>query len=222
MSTIIKATDSREHVSGKIVQHVAFDFGDMADQAHQYLEQVRKRAAGIIEQAQHKARDVIRQAEQQGRESGLKSVEALVDEQVAQHVASLAPALQEILQGIHEAKQDWMNHWHKSVVHLACSIAARVLRSEVARRPEITLALVREALELSAGSPDIVVRMNPDDYRVLGDQARTLADQFGELAPARVVADPSISRGGCRVETRFGAVDQQFEAQLARIEAELT
>jgi flagellar biosynthesis/type III secretory pathway protein FliH len=37
-----------------------------------------------------------------------------------------------------------------------------------------------------------------------------------------VVADPQVSLGGCRVETRFGVIDQQFEAQLARIEQELT
>ncbi len=222
MSTIIKATDSREQASGKIVQHVAFDFGDMADQAHQYLEQVRKRATGMIQQAQQQAKEILHQAEEQGREAGLKSVQAMVDEQVARHVETLSPALQKLLEGLHDAKQDWMNHWHTSAVHFACAIAARVLRGEVARRPEITLTLVREALELSAGSADIVVRMNPDDYEVLGDQARTLADELEELAPARVVADPNISRGGCRVETRFGAVDQQFEAQLARIEAELT
>lgn len=222
MSTIIKASESREHVSGKVVQHVAFDFGDMADQAHQYLEQVRRRADAIIQQAQQQAEEILRQAERDGREAGLKSVQATVDEQVAQQVAELAPALRTLLQGVHDAKQDWMNHWHKSAVHLACAIAARVLRGEAARRPEITLTLVREALELSAGSADIVVRLHPDDHKVLGDQAANVAQELEELAPARVVADPHISRGGCRVETRFGAVDQQFEAQLARIEAELT
>ena len=33
---------------------------------------------------------------------------------------------------------------------------------------------------------------------------------------------PAITPGGCRVETRFGTIDQQFETQLARIEEELT
>ena len=39
---------------------------------------------------------------------------------------------------------------------------------------------------------------------------------------AEITADATISRGGCRVETRFGTIDQQFESQLKRIEEELT
>ena len=42
------------------------------------------------------------------------------------------------------------------------------------------------------------------------------------LGDAEVVADATIERGGCRVETRFGTIDQQFESQLKRIEEELT
>ena len=37
-----------------------------------------------------------------------------------------------------------------------------------------------------------------------------------------IVADPEITTGGCRVETQFGMIDQQFEAKLERIEEELT
>jgi flagellar biosynthesis/type III secretory pathway protein FliH len=36
-----------------------------------------------------------------------------------------------------------------------------------------------------------------------------------------LVSDATVTAGGCRVETRFGTIDQQFEAQLARVEEEL-
>jgi flagellar biosynthesis/type III secretory pathway protein FliH len=42
------------------------------------------------------------------------------------------------------------------------------------------------------------------------------------LAELKFAGDPSITRGGCRLETRHGVIDQQLETQLARIEAELT
>ena len=47
------------------------------------------------------------------------------------------------------------------------------------------------------------------------------AINIAPLANTELVADPQITQGGCRVETRFGVIDQQFEAQLARIEDEL-
>ncbi len=49
-----------------------------------------------------------------------------------------------------------------------------------------------------------------------------LLAEFSALGPTEIIADAQISRGGCRVDTRFGVIDQQFEAQLARIEEELT
>jgi flagellar biosynthesis/type III secretory pathway protein FliH len=45
--------------------------------------------------------------------------------------------------------------------------------------------------------------------------------ELARVGGAEVIADETISSGGCRVDTRSGAIDQQFEAQLARIEEEL-
>ena len=107
-------------------------------------------------------------------------------------------------------------------MHVAVAIAERVVRRELAAAPEITMALVREALELAAGSAELVLRLNPEDFNLLGDQAQRMAAELTRLGKVDVVADPAITKGGCRVDTRHGTIDQQLEVQLARIEAELT
>ena len=61
----------------------------------------------------------------------------------------------------------------------------------------------------------------PEDYKSLGRQVRALIDAMSALGDAEVTPDPAIGQGGCRVETRFGAIDQQIESQLKRIEEEL-
>ena len=101
-------------------------------------------------------------------------------------------------------------------------MAARVCRRELERQPEIPLQLVKEALQLAAGSPSVRVLLNPADLASLGNQLQQLAAEISRLAPAELVADERIARGGCRVETQYGAIDQQFESQLNRIEQELT
>jgi flagellar assembly protein FliH len=100
-------------------------------------------------------------------------------------------------------------------------MAGRIVRSELQRRPEITLTLVREALELAAGSPGIRLHLNPEDHKTLGTQVSSLISAMSGIGSAEIVSDATISRGGCRVETRFGTIDQQFESQLKRIEEEL-
>jgi flagellar biosynthesis/type III secretory pathway protein FliH len=63
--------------------------------------------------------------------------------------------------------------------------------------------------------------MHPADLDILRNEVRELAAEIARLGDDAIIADENISRGGCRVETRTGSIDQQFEAQLARIEQEL-
>jgi flagellar assembly protein FliH len=74
---------------------------------------------------------------------------------------------------------------------------------------------------LSRGSADVRVLLNPDDYAALRDQVQALAKEVSRAGTAEVVPDPRVTLGGCRIETRHGAIDQQFEAQLNRIVEEL-
>ena len=75
---------------------------------------------------------------------------------------------------------------------------------------------------MAAGSTQIQVRLHPTDHAALGGQVQTLVAELARGGGAEVIADPAISPGGCRVDTQFGSIDQQFEAQLARIEEELS
>lgn len=217
MPTIIKAADHNA-----AVQRVAFNFDDMAEQAGRYLEKVRAEAARIVAKAEKDAQEVRRRAEADGRRAGQQAVEATVREQLGAQLATLLPALQQAVQDVRHAKQAWLAHWEKSAVHVAAKIAGRLVRRELSGSPEITLALVREALELAAGSSQVRLCLNPADHEALKPQVETLVREFSALGGAEVLADAAISRGGCRVETRFGVIDQQFEAQLERIEQELT
>ena len=104
---------------------------------------------------------------------------------------------------------------------LAAAIASRICRRELSRQPDITLTWVREALEMAAGDAQVVLRLNPDDHALLGTQIDSITKQLNGLGEVQVIADPAIRAGGCRVDTEFGSLDQQREAQLARITEEL-
>jgi flagellar assembly protein FliH len=213
MSTIIRATDRNAGT-----QHTVFNFDDMAVQAKAYLDKVRAEAAQIVAKAQQEAQGVRQRAEQEGRRQGMQAVEQMVGKQLS----TVLPALRQVSEDLRHAKQAWLAQWEASGVHVAAAIAQRLIRRELSRQPEIPLALVREALELAAGSPQLRVHLNAEDYRAIGPQVELLVQELSALAATEIVADPEITPGGCRVETRFGVVDQQFEVQLRRIEEELT
>jgi flagellar assembly protein FliH len=213
MSTIIRASDRNASIHG-----VAYNLTDMAGEADRYLDRLRAEGAKIVAKAQQDAEAIRRQAQEEGRNLAVE----IVRKQFAQQLETLLPALKQVVEDIRQAKQAWLTQWEKSAVHVAAAIAERIIRRELSNTPEITLTLVREALELAAGSSELRIHLNPGDHETLGARVEVILGELSGLAPAELVADPEITPGGCRVETRFGTIDQQFEAQLARIEEELT
>ncbi len=210
---IIKAGD-RPHV----VHGVSFNFDDIAKLADSQLERVRAEADRILAKARADAQ-AIRAA---AREQGLKTALDAADQIVSAKLETLLPALRQAIDEIRQSKHAWLAQWERCAVHVAATIAGRLIRREVSRTPEITLSLVKEALDLATGGSEVRIHLHPLDHQALGTQVRLLADEFSRLAPAEVVDDDSVSRGSCRVTTRWGAIDQQWEAQLARIEEELS
>jgi len=213
MSTIIRATDRNRGT-----HTVAYNFEDMAGRADRYLAKVRAEAAKIVARAQQEAEAAKARAVHEGRQAGRREIEQLVGKQLS----TVLPALKQAIADIQDAKQAWLTHWEASAVRVATAIAARLIRRELSRQPEITLELVRESLELAAGHSQLRIHLNPADHRSIGTQVELLLRELSTLTEAEIVPDAEITPGGCRVETRFGIIDQQFEAQLKRIEEELT
>jgi len=221
VSTIIKATDR-----ARGIEPVAFNFDDMAVKAGAYLDGVRQQANQVVSRAQQQAEQTRRKIEEESRRKGYadgqREIHQLVEKKLGEQLATLLPALAAAIQEIQHAKQAWLNHWERNAVHLATAMAERIVRREIQQKPEITLALVRESLELAAGSSTVRVLLNPKDHEALQPKAGVLVREMGVLGACEIVADPAISPGGCRVETDFGTIDQQIETQLKRIEEELT
>lgn len=213
MPTVIKATDRNAGIHG-----VAYNFTDMAVEADRRLGKFNDQAVAIIEKAKQEAQQIKQQAQAAGRQAAAEEI----GKQLQQQLATLMPAMRQTVQEIQHSKQAWLAHWEKSGVHLATAIAERLIRKHLPESPELTLTLVREALELAAGSARIRVHLNPADHKTLGAQVESIAKELSGLAPTELIPNENISPGGARVETEFGIIDQQFESQLARIEEELT
>jgi flagellar assembly protein FliH len=217
MATVIKASSGVR--AGELT---AFALDDFSEPPTDALEQARRRAAEILELAEQEAIAIRRRAEDEARTAALETAEQVVQEKLAGRLDSLWPALEQAVDGVRAAKAEWLAHWERAALKVATAIAARVIRREVECAPQITLELVREALELAAGSADIQLRMHPEDHEALGGEAERIVSKLARLGNPEIVPDDAIERGGCRIDTRFGSIDQQFAAQLARIEEELS
>lgn len=216
MPAIIKASDARASVDP-----APFDLASLASPTDEPTDTLRREAARVVAAAKREAQRIRREAADKGHHEGREAARDDALREQATEWATVAAALACAVQQVGAAREAWLAQWEKSAVHLAARIAERVLRRELTLQPDVSVALVREALELAAGTSQIRVALNPNEYRSLGPRVESLAGELRGLGSVEVAADESVTPGGCIVETRFGAIDQRFETQLARIEEEL-
>ena len=98
------------------------------------------------------------------------------------------------------------------LLDLAVEIARKVLMQEIqAGRYEIE-PIVKEVLRHVPNRQDVVVRLHPEDFAACGP-AREAGGQEAD-AGVRFVADTSVPRAGCVLETPEGNVESAVEDHL--------
>ena len=150
------------------------------------------------------------QAQQDGYAAGLAEGQALVDQRVN--------ALSRILDDLSATSRVIEDQLADHVVTLAVRLAEQVLRTELEQRPESLAALVRE---VTAATPYLgdqpKLFLHPDDLALLQPILNA------ELTPDHwlMLPDPTLTRGGCRLDTAGGSVDATLETRWQRVLAAL-
>lgn len=99
-----------------------------------------------------------------------------------------------------------------SVSKVAVSLARHVLRQELQQRPETVVRVAQEAVAaLLVDARQLTIRVHPDDQALVAQGCADLLAARG----GHVLADPSLARGGCRVDTDAGGVDATVATRWA-------
>jgi flagellar assembly protein FliH len=213
MSRILKVSESTQAQAGR------YSFDDWGSDAGQAVA-TQNNAEQMLSAARCEAERIRAEAREQGLASAMSEFDALVEQAATLKFEAWLPTLQAAVMQVAASKTSWLAQWEASALRVAIAISERVLRREIERTPEVALTLVRETLELST-TGEAKLLLHPEDIRCLGPQLESLLAELGRTATVSLVADDTITRGGCRLDTRLGSIDQQLEAQLARIEEEL-
>ena len=131
---------------------------------------------------------------------------------IEEQKAALEQVRMALLKAVEDFRRQQREFFHKAetqVVDLSIEIARKVMMQEIqAGRYQIE-PIVRESLSRVPSLQDVVVHLNAEDL------ARCpLAGGEGELAGVQFVADATVPRGECLVETGEVVVESSIEAHL--------
>lgn len=140
---------------------------------------------------------------QDGETKGIKSGEKLVGQRVR--------AWDELLKGLTGPYEDLDAAMEEELVQLAMAVARQLVRRELRTDPSAIVAVLREALEaLPSADRKVRLHLHPQDAKLVKD-----ALHLNDLErPWTVVEDPTLSRGGVKVETDTSRVDASLESRL--------
>ena len=146
----------------------------------------------------------IEEGRSEGYAAGMAEGKSIIDEKSSQFLSFMS-ALTEPLESLDSDVED-------ELVNLAMMVARHLVRRELKLDPTHVIAAIRQAVEiLPVGTRNIMVFLHPDDA-ILVRESLTLAEDDEQRW--KIIEDPMLSRGGCKVETEFSRIDASVEARL--------
>lgn len=104
----------------------------------------------------------------------------------------------------------------REVVKLAVEVAKKIVHREIQADHEIIETLVRVALSHVAEKSAVTVHLSPVDYNYLLEHRAELAQSDGR--DISLLADQSVERGGCLIQTECGDIDARIEEKFREVE----
>lgn len=220
-------------VRSETVRLQPFRIDDVMREANQNIAAAKERAEAIVQEAQVQAVAIREAARREGREAGMQeglrqgreqgrkeATEAAMREFASQH-QSLITTVTGLIGSIERDRVHWNAAGRQDLIELAMAIARRVVEHVGECDREVVLANLEEAVRLVGARSDVTIAVSPKDAEAARLFARSLTEMQEQWQHVRIVEEPEVSPGGCRVQWGTGAVDATLETQLERIAAEL-
>ena len=171
-------------------------------------------AGDVAEQIAAQMRATRQAGYQDGYRDGLVALEGFKQSFASQTTAQVGALLESFGDELAGLQQEMA----RTLAITATQLARRIVRSELVLRPDLVAQVAQEALEtLLLSAKHITLRVHPDDHALIAQGTADTLDARG----ARLLADPSMSRGGCLVESDIGVIDASIETRWRRAAASL-
>ncbi len=165
------------------------------------LKQARERALQIEREAYEKG---FAQGEKDGLELGQKKLEVILD------------SFRKILEEMAGLRLYLFRKHEEEMVRLVFALTRKILRQDLPLPEGWVRETLVAAFQQVLDPRKVVLHLNPKDHQYLLAQPEGLPfrQEGKDEGEVRVLSDPSITRGGCYLETPFDEIDATLESQI--------
>lgn len=178
------------------------------------IEEANSEAQEIIEITKKEAEDHISVSKEQGYNEGFENG-YLEGKKKAQSIIDEASEIREFLE---QRREVLYKEAEESILTLVLDIARKVIGDELTQNKELILSLIKNALQKCAFKDKLVLRISSEDSDfVILNKNRILMMVEG-ISDIDIVADLSLPKGSCIIETPSGDVNSGIDIQIKEME----
>ncbi|MBQ1949405.1 MAG: flagellar assembly protein FliH [Treponema sp.] len=214
---VSKAQDEALAISQKQTEETETARKNAEDQAAQIIEDAKKEAEQIVQTAhaeEEKIRsEAIEKGFAQGHEDGLKSGE---DE-----INRLTERMRRMLEAIMNRREEILRETEQQIVELVILMTRKVVKIISETQKTTVVSNVIAALKKVKTRGNVVLHVNTEDLKIASANVAEFIKRIENIQGITVMEDSSVEKGGCIVETDFGAIDARIASQLGELESKI-
>lgn len=195
------------------------------DQAQIIKADAEKAAQDIITKAQAEAQEIITKAHSdeeeirssayrkgydEGRESGYN------DGQTEQE--RLVGRIHRIVESVMNRREEILKETEQQIVDLVILMTRKIVKIISENQKGVVLSNVLAALKKVKARSSVIIHVNLEDVKLTSEHTNEFIKRVEAVQDITVIEDSAVDKGGCIVETDFGAVDARIASQLGELE----
>lgn len=220
-----------EDVNDFPLKKAQFEEFDSPDVKRKILSEEEKRIIELEKQTtqfdirlkkqQENTRRAVEEAFKQGKTEGLRiGIEKGNAEAASVYKKNIGEIQQNVasfLKKIEDSKKEIFSHSEHIILKLCMEISRKIIASEISTRQDVILSVTRKALSYIAEREKLVIRVAPDDLKILNDNRDFWEPVTEKLKDVIVEPDERVNKGGCIIESNSGTVDARLGIQMDEI-----
>ncbi|HHT41955.1 MAG TPA: hypothetical protein GX014_00940 [Firmicutes bacterium] len=207
--------DTESFVKGGTILDAANLLEDAQAKADEILEQAEQKATHLLEQAQSEVEAIRLKAKEAGFSDGYAEGLEEGRRKALERAAELLSLLENTVHEAVRLRTANLQALEDDFLKLSVFLADKIVRNHVETDVSWLQPILKEALESLGTLDQLVVFLNPLDYALLRNHEEDL--RLSSRAKLVFEQDPSITQGGCLIESDTGIIDARLERRLGKL-----
>ena len=134
---------------------------------------------------------------------------------------STLAALTLVCEQLSSIRETILKNSKNEMVELVLSLSEKIIRHSVTEQNQTIIDTVESAIHQAVKSSEFYIYLHPDDMLSVQDRTEKFISGLNGLENIVVKADPTVERGGCKIESENCTVDATISSQFKVLEESL-